>query len=216
MLYFLLSLISAIFTQCSMTTHFSSETLRTDYGRWKQTLFTRILPEFVQPWQSAIGCVSCCDWWCWYVSLRGNSSCSYLCFILTEPPESVLENKGGRVLCGVHLGQVQFTVNTLAGVSQRSHISVCMWVWRKCFHRVKLQLAVRMKRKLKRKFRRIWIMGCFWCCMAVWLVCFEFWYLKSQLIKVFDYNKDINVLGILNTLSDIFQIILISSTEIKW
>lgn len=83
-------------------------------------------------------------WWCWYVSLGGNSSCSYLCFILTKSPGSVLENKGCRVLCGVHLALVQFTVNTMAG-HHRGHIWVfvcggfchgtftelgCSWWWK--------------------------------------------------------------------------------------
>lgn len=50
----------------------------------------------------------------------------------------MLEDKGGRVLCGVHSGQVQFTVNTLAGVSQRSRMSICVWVWKppRLFHEV--------------------------------------------------------------------------------
>lgn len=113
-----------------------------------QTIFILALPEFVQSWRSVIGSLCCCDWWCWCVSLRGNSSCSYLRFILTESPGSVLENKGCRVLCGVHSGLVQFTVNTVAGPSQRSCMSVCVWLWRllsRCFHRVKLQ-GWRMKR----------------------------------------------------------------------
>lgn len=65
--------------------------------------------------------------------------------MLTDSPGSVLGNKGCRVLCGVHIGLVQFTVNTLAGASPRSCMSVCVWVWRllsRRFHRVKLQLVM--------------------------------------------------------------------------
>ena len=91
-------------------------------------------------------------------SLRGNFRSSYLCFILAEAPGSVLENKGCRVLCGVHLGLVQFTVNTLAGASQRSHMSVCVWVWRllsRCFHRVKLQMEHEKMGKRSIVFRKM-------------------------------------------------------------
>lgn len=109
----------------------------------RQNFSFQTLPVFAQSWQSATARLCCCDWWCWYVSLRGNSSCSYLCFILTETLGSVLANKGCRVLCGVHLGLVQFTVNTLAGASRRSHMSFCVWrLLSRCFHRVRLQLVM--------------------------------------------------------------------------
>lgn len=123
------------------------------------SLSIQVFPDFVQPWQSAVGSVCCCDRWCWYVSLGGNSSCSYLGFILTESPESVLGNKGGRVLCGVHLGQVQFTVNTQAGVPQRSPMSICEWV-----RRLLSQFCWRVQKYLvmKLKSKTNLIIGWFW------------------------------------------------------
>ena len=56
------------------------------------------------------------DWWCRYVSLRGNPSRSYLRFILAEAPGSTLgKQRLTGSLAGYAQDQVPFTVNTLAG-----------------------------------------------------------------------------------------------------
>lgn len=64
-----------------------------------------------------------------------------------------MKNKGYRLLCGVLLGLAAFTVNTLAGASQRSHMSVCVWAWgllSQCFYRVGLHLVMKdVKRRKK-------------------------------------------------------------------
>lgn len=104
------------------------------------TPFTQVRPVVAECcWQ----CVCCCGCWCWYVSLRGNSSCSYLCFILTDSPGSALQNKRLQgPLWGTLETRSVYCKHTGQG-HRRGHVWVCVCVWRRllsqCFYRVRLQ-----------------------------------------------------------------------------
>lgn len=102
------------------------------------------LPEFVRSRPSAVGSPSCRDWRCWYVSFRGNSSRSYLRFILAGSSGSALRDKGCRVLCRVDKPGSVYCKHTAGGIAEVTY--ECGGCCHAAFPWVELQAAMEKKR----------------------------------------------------------------------